>query len=203
MFLQNKYTLWYFNIIQFAKKRNIINVYFEKHHIVPKSLGGDNSSNNIVKLTAKEHYIVHHLLTKMTKGDSKLKMVNAFWYMTNIKPNKLTPKQYQIIKSLASETHSILVKNKWDDPNSLYNTPEYRLKQSELQKEVQNRTEVKEKIFEKTSKNYTLISPNGTTYAVKGLKKFCRENKLHAGNMSWLANGKLKYYKGWSCIKAV
>lgn len=90
MFLQNKYTLWYFNIIQFAKKRNIINVYFEKHHIVPKSLGGDNSSNNIVKLTAKGHYIVHHLLTKMTKGDSKLKMVNAFWYMTNIKPNKLT-----------------------------------------------------------------------------------------------------------------
>jgi hypothetical protein len=37
-------------------------VYYEKHHIVPKSLGGSNSPRNLILLTAKEHYIAHLLL---------------------------------------------------------------------------------------------------------------------------------------------
>lgn len=40
--------------------------YFERHHIIPISLGGDKSyalvSDNIVLLTAREHYIAHRLL---------------------------------------------------------------------------------------------------------------------------------------------
>lgn len=40
-FLQNKYTKWYFDIISGAKSRNISS-YTKQHHIVPKSLGGNN-----------------------------------------------------------------------------------------------------------------------------------------------------------------
>jgi len=40
--------------------------YFERHHITPLSMGGDKSyaigSDNIVLLTAREHYIAHRLL---------------------------------------------------------------------------------------------------------------------------------------------
>ena len=54
--------------------------YFEKHHIIPKCLGGDNSKGNLVFLTAKEHYVCHHILTKMY-GASKLQF--AFWAMSN------------------------------------------------------------------------------------------------------------------------
>lgn len=40
--------------------------YFERHHIVPISLGGDRSyalsSANIVLLTAREHYLAHRML---------------------------------------------------------------------------------------------------------------------------------------------
>lgn len=44
--------------------------YFETHHKVPKSIGGTNDRNNLVNLTAREHYIAHLLLVKIYKdGD--------------------------------------------------------------------------------------------------------------------------------------
>lgn len=79
-FLQNKYTIWYYNIISRAKSRDKntnTNVYFEKHHIVPQSLGGNNSKDNIATLTGREHFICHILLTKMTSGVQNYKMIHA------------------------------------------------------------------------------------------------------------------------------
>jgi len=64
MFNQNKYTKWYFNIINVAKERSVTE-YCESHHIIPKCLGGGDTSDNIVKLTAREHFICHLLLIKM------------------------------------------------------------------------------------------------------------------------------------------
>ena len=39
--------------------------YCETHHIIPKSEGGDDSKDNLVNLTAREHYIAHLLLAKI------------------------------------------------------------------------------------------------------------------------------------------
>lgn len=39
--------------------------YYEAHHIVPKCLGGNDSKENLVLLTAKEHFVCHLLLEKM------------------------------------------------------------------------------------------------------------------------------------------
>lgn len=61
MFNNSKYTKWYNNIINNAKSRTLIG-YKEKHHIIPRSLGGDDNISNLVNLTAKEHYVVHLLL---------------------------------------------------------------------------------------------------------------------------------------------
>jgi hypothetical protein len=44
---------------------------------VPKSLGGTNLKNNITQLTAKEHFICHRLLPRMTEGMLKRKMTYA------------------------------------------------------------------------------------------------------------------------------
>jgi hypothetical protein len=78
-FLENKYTKWYFNIISSAQKRIGTIGYFEKHHVIPKSLGGSNSKDNLVKLTAREHFICHRLLTKMVENTRhKYQMWNAF-----------------------------------------------------------------------------------------------------------------------------
>lgn len=54
-----------------SKRQNIPppeNVYCEKHHIIPKCLKGTNDKSNIVRLTAREHYIAHLLLAKIHKN---------------------------------------------------------------------------------------------------------------------------------------
>ena len=78
LFLPNKYTRWYFAIIENAQVRTITG-YVEKHHIIPKSLGGDNSLANLVVLTAREHFVCHWLLTKMVENTKhRYQMWNAF-----------------------------------------------------------------------------------------------------------------------------
>jgi hypothetical protein len=85
MYLQNKYTRIYFMIIDRAKSRILPpEVYVEKHHVIPKSLGGDNRKSNLVRLTAREHFICHLLLPKMTTGESKRKMSFALWALTKL-----------------------------------------------------------------------------------------------------------------------
>lgn len=109
MFIQNKYTKCYFSIISNARARLIDqDVYYEKHHILPKSCGGDNSSQNLVKLTAREHFICHKLLTKMLVGKEKNKMVHALWRMCNSLKSeyKITARSYR----LAREEHVDVLK---------------------------------------------------------------------------------------------
>jgi hypothetical protein len=76
----NKYTRWYNNITENAKSR-IIDGYTERHHIHPRSLGGTNNKDNLVNLTAREHFICHWLLTKMHTGEARGKMINALYLM--------------------------------------------------------------------------------------------------------------------------
>lgn len=75
MFLDNKYTKWYFQLLNFRRITPFTD-YGEWHHEIPKSLGGTNDKSNLVRLTAREHFVAHRLLTKMTVGDNNRKM----WY---------------------------------------------------------------------------------------------------------------------------
>lgn len=45
-FKQNKYSKWYFNIIKEAQKRKLLG-YSEKHHILPRCLGGNDNPLNL------------------------------------------------------------------------------------------------------------------------------------------------------------
>jgi HNH endonuclease len=86
MFMQNKYTNWYFSIIEKAvgscrTKDN--SSYVERHHIIPKSLGGSEKKDNLVLLTFREHFVCHHLLTRMVSDtQQKVKMNFALFSMT-------------------------------------------------------------------------------------------------------------------------
>lgn len=81
VFIDNKYTRIYYSIIDKAKSRHVSN-YTEKHHIIPRSLGGSNKKDNLVALTAREHFVCHLLLTRMTQGLHKNKMISAVFYLT-------------------------------------------------------------------------------------------------------------------------
>jgi hypothetical protein len=65
------YQKHYNKLIERAANRTLDN-YFEKHHILPKCLGGNNKSENLVKLTAEEHFVAHQLLVKIYPEQTKL-----------------------------------------------------------------------------------------------------------------------------------
>jgi len=70
--------------------------YLELHHKTPRTLGGTNVKNNLILLSAREHFIAHMMLWKAIGG----KMTYAFWMMSNSKKynQKLTSKQYSSLK---------------------------------------------------------------------------------------------------------
>lgn len=76
----NKYEKWYNALMSKAKTRNWTKQsapeYVESHHIIPKSLGGLNISENLVCLTAREHCIAHLLLCRF---GSEIQMSKMIW----------------------------------------------------------------------------------------------------------------------------
>jgi len=76
MFTDNKYTKLYYQIITPTLNREL-NTYKELHHIIPRSLGGTDDKDNLTYLTAREHFICHWLLVKMTEGQARSKMIYA------------------------------------------------------------------------------------------------------------------------------
>jgi hypothetical protein len=88
MFQLNKYTTTYYNIIYRAQARATdATSYTENHHIIPKSLGGLDIPSNLVKLTAREHFVCHLLLVKMLTGNAKHKMAFALSRMLTSNKN--------------------------------------------------------------------------------------------------------------------
>lgn len=78
--------------------------YSEKHHIVPKCMGGTNDCDNLVDLPAKAHYLVHWILTKMYPHNKRL--LHAFAAMAIIKEGlerTYTSKQFARMKEARQE----------------------------------------------------------------------------------------------------
>ena len=71
----------YDQIISRSRNREMPAVV-EKHHVVPRCLGGTNAKENIAYLSPREHFICHLLLTKMYDGEARKKMLYAFLMMS-------------------------------------------------------------------------------------------------------------------------
>lgn len=78
--IELKNRLWYYKtynlLINTRLNRGIdktkLNYYTEKHHILPKCMGGKDEDNNYVLLTVKEHIIAHMLLVRIYPENLKL-----------------------------------------------------------------------------------------------------------------------------------
>jgi hypothetical protein len=80
------YAYHYEKLIARARSRTLVG-YKERHHALPKCMGGGNEPENLVELTPEEHFVAHQLLIRIHPGIKKL--VYAAWYMaTNGKGNK-------------------------------------------------------------------------------------------------------------------
>jgi hypothetical protein len=115
--LTNKYSKIYFSITSNAKQR-ITEGYTELHHIIPQSMGGSNDKENLVELTAREHFICHWLLVKMTEGDDRSKMLYALKGMKAENKyqqryqTKITARVYETFRIEHSINHSKVMKAK-------------------------------------------------------------------------------------------
>lgn len=184
IFNNTKYSKHYIALIESRKSRSITG-YTEKHHIVPKSLGGTNDKDNLVRLTAREHYIAHLLLVKAVQDPKhKIKMGLALHKL--IHGNNATyvksARMYQLIKEIHSESASGRTKQIWDSipaevrttmrsgkNNPMYGKPksEYNLKRtSEANKGKTPRLGIKhtDDSIEKMKKNRANLNLNYKWY---------------------------------------
>lgn len=99
-FIENKYHKIYQDLIDKRRKYPLSksDLYCESHHIIPKSLGGDDDRSNLVNLLPREHYIAHKLLTYITSGQDRHKMMWALHRMVHGNVNPLTSKQYDLFR---------------------------------------------------------------------------------------------------------
>lgn len=89
-------------------------IYREKHHIIPKCLGGSDDKENLVELTAREHFLCHWLLVRIFPENNKLSF--AFWSMCKQKTSKqlrYTPSSrvYEEARQSFNNTHGRIWSN--------------------------------------------------------------------------------------------
>lgn len=99
--IDNKYSRWYYAIISKAQAEGRVKagskVHYDRHHIIPTSLGGSNQKFNKVWLTSREHFICHILLIKCTEGKAKMSMACAWNRMSTSK--RYGSKQYEFLRN--------------------------------------------------------------------------------------------------------
>jgi len=179
--------------------------YYEGHHIVPVCLGGegrygDYKHENIVLLTAKEHYIAHLLLCEIYQDNDKLKY--ALFAMTNQKSdriNRYTPSaltyerlREQFIDVLKStpktEAHIRAAKE-------AVNRPEVKKAKSDKLKNVPKTEEHK--------KNLKKRWQNGETkqWLISRMKEACKDPKVleNRKRASMLGNERMKNMPDVKC----
>ena len=178
MYLQNKYTKWYNTIISRSRNRNIKEV-LEEHHIIPKSFfirfskdgwleGNPNDPNNLVLLTIREHRLCHLLLTKMTEGKARAKMVYAAKIMMEHRENKFGLSKGRLYEKIKKEALESLFKNKVGKKRS----------QETIEKiKVKRKLQVMSPVTEETKKKISL--------AHKGKKKTPEHLAKVVKNLDW------------------
>lgn len=193
IFIDNKYTRWYFSIIASAKQRSISVGYMEKHHIIPKALGGNNNIANIVNLSAKEHFIVHHLLTKML-ADSNLqgKMWSAFFLMHLGHAHRVTyARTYELAKKQMSIHKSVITRGE--------NNPFYGKTHNTTTKQKMSSSWNKEALRNHDTSLYTFYNVNHGEYRCTR-NELCKQFNLHQKDVWKIVHKVQKTTKGWSII---
>lgn len=98
------YVKHYNQLVDRAKNREL-DCYIERHHVIPRCMGGSDDDNNLVSLTAREHFIAHLLLTKMHPGNLYLVRAVAIMCIGQAE-RKLTNRWYGKVRELFSSAMS-------------------------------------------------------------------------------------------------
>ena len=125
-----EYVKIYNQIVERAKNR-VLEGYKEKHHIIPKCLGGSNDKDNLVELTAREHFLCHMLLCEIYPNNKNL------WYALFLMAINKNKKEYQKYKVSSREYERI--KFEWNKHSKKRKKPEgfgNKIKSEERNKKI-------------------------------------------------------------------
>jgi len=158
----------YNQIIERAKTRQLEG-YKEKHHIIPKCIGGLDIKENLVELTAREHFLCHRLLCEIYSEEFKLKYA---LFLMAIGKQKTKNKHYMIssrIYERLKQEHSKMLIGK---------------KQSEetKNKRSKNRTGFK---YSDESKQKMSNTKKGKIYSKEHREKISKSKKGKPRNITW------------------
>ena len=176
------------------------------HHIIPKHVGGTDEESNLIELTIEEHANAHlKLYQQHGRLEDKLAWMGlsgqigkdvilreiAMAQKGKKKPNGFGKKISIFRKSFKYSEQSKLKmslakKGKKLTQEHIDKTRRWGQKNSDYQKQ---------RVSESLAKEYKLTDPNGKTFIIKNLRKYCIENNLDQGNMS------RNLVRGWMCKK--
>lgn len=78
--------------------------YSERHHIVPRCLGGGDEEENLIYLSARCHFIAHAMLTRIHPGNHKL--LTAYWLMSHLNNNRINSLSYARLRAEIIRLHT-------------------------------------------------------------------------------------------------
>lgn len=211
MFIVNKYFHWYHSII--ASARTIERSgYTESHHILPKSLGGSNAKDNLVELTAREHFICHQLLARFTEGPARSKMLKAIWRTShrNGKMQRvLSSRQYEIARKACAEAASLYRhsdESKLKISTKLTGKPKSEEHRRNTGLSSKGRTwtaaqsanpNLNKGAANPNSKSWEVTLPDGSKIETNCLKIWCAENDINYTGFGLAAKESRPYRKGY------
>lgn len=174
MFKQNEFLEEYNSITTKARSRGLTKpfkesrnyVYYEIHHIIPRSMGGEDNAANTVLLTAQEHYRCHELLPMFTSGENKAKMIYAWNMMSRIKGVKIDSNLYQRHKEMLSDQVSARRKGSKSSPETVELG---RQNHARYWKGKHLTDEHKAKISQTRKKNKTAAGSNNPMFGIGGM----------------------------------
>lgn len=159
------YRAIYYSIIDKYKNQPGVT---EKHHILPRSMGGSNDPENLVEVSPRVHYILHLLLYRFTEGDDKRKMYFAVWNMSHQGKAK-TGAMYQFLREECKEKHLLMVNripwNKGKKGYKINQRPQKGIPKVTSYKPIEFEDVVYQSIkeaVEKSGRSYYIVTKRGT-----------------------------------------
>lgn len=160
---------------------NMKSGYCEKHHIIPKCMGGSDTLDNLVLLPAKAHYIAHLLLCKIYPENKKI--LHAFAAMSlanNNHKRKMTSKMYLKMRLARS--------------NALKGVPRPEHVKEKLRVPKKN----KENYKKPKTKEHAIkigLSQKGKKKSAEHIKNLVLSNKIHYEERKYLTKEKIDQYR--------
>lgn len=111
------YQKHYLALITRAQNRKRPPGYVEKHHVLPKCLGGADNVENLIYLTAREHYVAHQLLVKMHPEHHGIAYAAKLMTLVGRSQGRVTNRYYEWLKKRHSALQSKIMKEWVKDNN--------------------------------------------------------------------------------------